>query len=162
MKLRLLVLTFFLAAALPTSVPALATPVPADFESVGDDRKAIEELLDTYTKAVSSKNQALFETLLLNKEIPFSDATSAVKANGADDGSQHYEMFRKGVFEGPAFTQRFEHIHIEQDGPLADVTLVFVNTSAGGSSWGWKTLQLLKVGGRWKIASEFYTGHSGG
>jgi len=40
------------------------------------------------------------------------------------------------------------------------VSLVFVNTSPQGSSWGWKTMQLLKVSGQWKIASEFYTGHA--
>lgn len=136
-------------------------PVPANFESVGDDRKAIEALLQTYTKAVSSKDEALFETILLNKNIPFSDAPSAIGANGAEAGTQHYESFRKSVFEGPPFTQRFQDVHIRQDGPVADVSLVFVNSSPQGSSWGWKTLQLLKVGGRWKIASEFYTGHPG-
>jgi hypothetical protein len=41
------------------------------------------------------------------------------------------------------------------------VSLVFVNTSPDGSSWGWKTMQLLKVSSQWKIASEFYTGHAG-
>jgi hypothetical protein len=139
---------------------AIAAPIPADFRSTGEDRRAIETLLDTYTRAVSGKDQALFETLLINKEIPFSDAPAAIKANGAERGTEGYESFRKDVFEGPAFTQRFQDIHIEQDGPLASVSLVFVNSSPQGSSWGWKTLQLLKVGGHWKIASEFYTSHA--
>jgi hypothetical protein len=153
----------FLAAvvSLAPLAAASAEPVPKSFESTGDDRKAIEVLLQTYTKAVSGKDQALFETLLLNKQIPFSDAYSAVAAKGAEQGTQHYESFRKGVFEGAPFTQRFQDVHIDQDGPMANVSVVFVNTTAQGSSWGWKTLQLLKVGGRWKIASEFYTGHPG-
>jgi len=134
---------------------------PASFDSAGEDRKAIEMVLENYTRAVSNKDEALFESLLLNENIPFSDAPSAINASGADQGTQHYDSFRKGVFEGPAFTQRFENIHIDQDGPLASVSLVFVNTSEKSSSWGWKTLQLLKVHGRWKIASEFYTGHAG-
>jgi hypothetical protein len=95
----------------------------------------------------------------LNKEIPFSDVSSATKAGGADHGTQHYDSFKRAVFGGPAFTQRFQDVHIDQDGPLAEVSLVFVNTSAQGSSWGWKTLLLLKVNGQWKIASEFYTSH---
>ena len=140
-------------------LPAAAEPILATFESTGEDRKAIEALLNSYTEAVSNKNQALFESLLLNKEIPFSDAASAIKANGAERGTQRYESFRQAVFEGPAFTQRFQDVHIQQDGPLANVSLVFVNSSAQGSNWGWKTLQLLKVDGHWKIASEFYTGH---
>ena len=138
-----------------------AESIPTRFAATTDDRKAIKALLETYTKAVSTKDQASFETLLLNKDIPFSDVPSAVRSEGAAKGTEHYEDFRKGVFEGPAFTQRFQNVHIQQDGPLADVSLVFVNKDSQGTSWGWKTLQLLKVGGRWKIASEFFTGHPG-
>lgn len=138
---------------------AQTTPIPHSFQSVGGDRAAIQALLDTYTKAVSTKDLALFETLLLNTSIPFSGAGQAIGAKGAVAGTQNYEDFRKGVFQGEPFTQRFQDIDIRQDGPLAQVSLVFVNTAADGSSWGWKTLQLLKVSGQWKIASEFYTGH---
>ena len=83
----------------------------------------------------------------------------AVKANGAVGGTQNYDGFRQGVFQGAPFTQRFQDVHIRQDGPLAQVSLVFINTAADGSSWGWKTMELLKVGGQWKIASEFYPNH---
>jgi len=75
-------------------------------------------------------------------------------SRGADEAGS-----RKEVFEGPPFTQIFRDVYIQQDGPLANVSLVFVNSSADGSSWGWKTMQLLKIDGRWKIASEFFTGH---
>jgi hypothetical protein len=159
--MRTWIAALLLSGSMPLLAPASAAPTAARFDSVGEDRKAIEVLLDTYTKAVSTKDQALFETLLLNKDIPFSDVPSAVKAQGAAHGTEHYESFRKGVFEGSPFKQHFQDIHIAQDGALADVSLVFVNSSAQGSSWGWKTLQLLKVSGRWKIASEFYTGHPG-
>ncbi|MEO8924366.1 MAG: hypothetical protein ABI330_16300, partial [Caldimonas sp.] len=57
------------------------------------------------------------------------------------------------------FTQRFKDVRIQQDGNLATVTLVFINTRPQSESWGWKALQLLKVDGVWKIASEFYTSH---
>ncbi len=134
----------------------LQPPVPSSFESTGPDRQAIETLLETYTRAVSTKDQALFESILLNKAIPFSDAGSAIKSNGAEGGTSRYDAFRKGVFEGAAFTQKFQDVHISQRGPLADVTLVYVNSSADGSGWGWKTMQLLKVAGHWKIASEFF------
>ncbi|WP_457354220.1 hypothetical protein [Sphingomonas sp. UYP23] len=148
-----------LAAPLSAVAPARATSIPPRFPSAGADRAAIQLLLDTYAKAVSSKDEALFETLLLNKSIPFSDVGSVVKAAGADPRTQHYDAFKKGVFGGLPFSQHFQGVHIQQDGALAAVSLVFVNRSASGSSWGWKTLQLLKIDGRWKIASEFYTGH---
>jgi hypothetical protein len=150
----------FTAVLLPLGA-VRAAPVPSSFASSGQDASQIKALLDTYTRAVSTKDEALFETLLLNKTIPFSDVGSAARSNGTAGGTSNYEAFRKGVFEGQPFTQRFERVHIEQDGSLAAVSLVFVNTASAGSSWGWKTLQLLKVAGRWKIASEFYTGHAG-
>ena len=146
----LIVMTFGLADAAPAATGLQGTEA---------DRKAIQALLDNYTKAVSTKNQALFETLLLNKQIPFSHVRSAVKRAAEEGGTENYEQFRKGVFEGPPFTQRFEDVHITQDGVLADVTLKFFNTSADGTSWGWKTMQLLEVDGHWKIASEFFTTH---
>ncbi|UAK25544.1 hypothetical protein [Sphingomonas nostoxanthinifaciens] len=102
----------------------------------------------------------MFETLLLNKNVPFAyvpDDSAAVARKGTAD----YEAFRKGVFEGEAFTQSFRDVSIAQDGNVADVRLVFVNTSPGSTSWGWKTMQLLKINGSWKIASEFFTSHAG-
>jgi Putative lumazine-binding len=136
-----------------------AEPIPSSFESVGTDRAAIMALLDNYTRAVSTKDQALFESLLLNKAISFSFANSAVKAPATEAGARSYESFRRSVFEGPPFTQKFQDISVRQDGPLASVSLVFVNSMPDGSSWGWKTMQLLKIDGHWKIASEFFTGH---
>jgi hypothetical protein len=97
--------------------------------------------------------------LLLDRDIPFSNATDATTGDGSAQATRRYESFRKGVFEGSSFTQRFQDIHIRQDRALAQVSLVFVNASKRRRSWGWKKLQLLKRGGHWKIASEFYTGH---
>ena len=154
------IIVAILATAAPlTLTPARGNLIPTNFEAHGADRRAIQALLGTYTKAVSTKNQPLFETLLLNKDVPFSDVSSAVQAKGAKGGTQRYEDFRRDVFGGPQFEQRFQDVHIDQDGALAQVSLVFVNTAADGQSWGWKTIQLLKVEGKWRIASEFYTGH---
>jgi len=142
--------------------PTAASPqplVPASFDSIAPDRAAIQALLDTYARAVATKDQHLFETLLLSQSIPFSSAEAAISTADRDDGTRNYPAFRKGVFEGAPFTQRFQDIHVKQDGALANVTLVFVNTQEGSTSWGWKALLLLKVAGTWKIASEFYTSH---
>jgi hypothetical protein len=140
---------------------AYADPIPASFASTGADRAAIEALLATYATSVSTKNEALFESLLLSKAIPFSGVGAIDQSSAAGLATANYASFREGVFKGAPFTQRFQDVHIDQDGRLAAVSLVFVNTTKDGCSWGWKTLQLLKVNGRWKIASEFYTGHPG-
>lgn len=153
----LLVMLTLVAAT--SSAPVWAAPIPNSFVATSVDKAAIDALLATYTKAVSTKNQQLFETLLLSKTIPFSSVSDAIGAPGGDH-TRNYEAFRKGVFEGAAFTQRFHDIHIQQDGALATVSLVFINTSAASSDWGWKSMQLLRIDGHWKIASEFYTGHA--
>jgi hypothetical protein len=146
------------------TAPAIAEPyrtaVPASFESRGEDRQAIGKLLENYTKAVSTKDQTLFESLILDKAIPFSGVPLLQKQGGAPVKTANYEDFRKGVFEGAPFKQEFEDVHIEQDGTLAQVSLVFVNTTAEDKTWGWKTMQLVKVNGQWKIAAEFFTGHN--
>ena len=155
--------TMAIAALLTTltALPVCADPIPTQFASTGEDRSAIEGLLTTYATAVSTKNEPMFEGLLLNKDISFSGVGAEDQSGSQSVATANYASFRKGVFQGPPFNQRFQDVHIDQDGRLASVSLVFVNSAADGASWGWKTLQLLKVGGRWKIASEFYTGHPG-
>lgn len=159
--MRFLCLSAVLVMSVTSAIAApYRTPVPATFESHGADRRAIVKLLDTYTKAVSTKDQALFETLLLDKGIPFSGVPLSGKGKDATVNTSHYEEFRKGVFEGEPFTQSFRDIHIKQDSTLAQVSLVFENTTATEKSWGWKTMELIKVDGRWKIAAEFFTGYN--
>ena len=153
-----------LAAALSAALfalPAWAEPIPSSFTSSGQDRSAIEALLADYTMAVSTKNEAMFRSLLLDTHIPFSSVGLRDPSDRQAVVTTNYDSFRTSVFQGAPFTQRFQDVHIEQDGRLASVSLVFINTAADGKSWGWKTLQLLKLGGHWKIASEFYTGHAG-
>jgi hypothetical protein len=80
---------------------ATSLAFPTRFDSEGYDRTAIETLLATYAHAVSTKNQALFEALLLDKTIPF----SAVSASGpvSRAGISNYESFRKRRLRGSAF-----------------------------------------------------------
>jgi len=77
--------------------------------------------------------------------------------------TRRYAGFRKTVFaSGVRYTQQFYNIHIERDGGLAQVSLDFVtkNAKSGRGGYGWKILQLIKVQGQWKIASELYTARS--
>lgn len=140
------------------TAPAYAGSSVQEFNPSASDRSAIATLLRTYTTAVSTKNQTMFESILLGKDIPLSYVPSSSTAM-TEHGTRGYEGFRKAVFGGAPFTQSFKDVHVHQDGNLANVTLVFVNVDARGSTWGWKTMQLLKADGTWKIASEFFTGH---
>jgi hypothetical protein len=163
MKSHHLCAAIFTISLLGANLAVAAPPLPAASipRPNSSDRQAIEALLASYTRCLNQHDEAGFRALLLDTRIPFAD----VKARaGADDPPElhHYEAFRRAVFaSGERFRQRFYDIHIEQHGPLAQVSLVFVTEQLTGrkkgSSTGWKVLQLVKVGDRWKIASELFT-----
>jgi hypothetical protein len=161
-------LLFSVLAVLGTAAPLGASPreaAPAylsQHQTNADDIRAIERLLETYTTSVTDADQAAFEALLLNEEVPFSSTDELVTphADGQSIDTRRYQRFRKAVFDsGVRYTQRFYNVHIQQDGDLAQVSLDFITkeTKSGRGGFGWKSLQLLKSQGRWKIASEIYT-----
>ena len=146
------------AALLPLLLGAAcvhATDAPAPAHA------AIVQVLETYRTAVSTGDEALFATTLLDDDIPF----HAVRAPGEVDpaldsrATRGVAAFRQSVFHGGRrYRQHFTDIRVAQDGALAQATLRFVTLRDDGSGGaGWKTLTLIDVGGRWKIASEFYT-----
>ena len=126
------------------------------------DRKAILDVLRTYTRAVNTGDQALFESQLLDEKIPFFGLGGTLPPSFEPrlESVQRYASFKQGFPKsGQEFSQRFYNIHIEQDGDLAQASLNFENApvaDSGGAN-GWKTIQMLKVAGHWKIASELYT-----
>jgi Putative lumazine-binding len=126
------------------------------------EKRAIEHVLSLYTTAVSKGDEATFSSILLNDQVPFSSTAELHldKAEADHLQTSRYAKFKQSVFEsGKHYQQQFYHVHIEQDGALAQASLDFVTQDAqtheGG--YGWKSLTLLKVDGQWKIASEFYT-----
>jgi hypothetical protein len=133
-----------------------------EHRTTADDVAAIERVLRAYTTSVTNGDKATFEALLLNEEVPFTstDELGTVGASARNVDTRRYPRFRKAIFEsGVQYTQRFYNVHIQQDGDLAQVSLDFVTKAvkSGGGGFGWKTLQLLKVSGQWRIASEIYT-----
>lgn len=141
-------------------IAALAITSP--LKAATDDDASIRALLDAYTGAVTRKDPAAFKALLLDERIPFS-YVDAGKGLNKDEDLRGYPDFRQAVFGGTErFSQTFDHVRIERDGALAAVTLHFQTRSVPGPGVfeGFKTLQLVKVGGSWKIASELFTGQT--
>jgi len=153
----------FALAIAPFATMAQEAPAfLSQHETSAEDRQAIGKLLETYTTSLTNGDKAAFEALLLNDQVPFSGdfelAGPGIGAKGIE--TRHYSNYRKSVFEsGKRYTQHFYNVHIDQDGTLAQVSLDFITqeTKTGGGSYGWKTLQLVKIQGQWKIASEFFT-----
>ncbi len=155
-----------LAAVVSTAMAV--PPAPAAFaghhEPTAEDGAAIQRLLDAYRAAVKAGDEAAFAALLLDDKVPFlavrTDALGRTAA--ADVDLARYADFRSAIFgTAQRYEQRFDNVRIAQDGALAQVSLDFVTVDAGTDrgGYGWKTLELLKVGGRWRIASEFFTAY---
>jgi hypothetical protein len=163
----ILLLTATHAHADPTEPSAAPTRPHADASETpspapAPDRAAIAQVLNNYTTAVTNGDEALFLTTLLDDQIPFfaagDVATQPPSLKSAD--THAFAAFKRAVFHtNTRYRQTFDHVAIEQDKSLACVRLHFITrvVSSGAAAEGWKTLQLLKVGDQWKIASEFYT-----
>jgi type IV pilus biogenesis protein CpaD/CtpE len=162
-RLLLCALIVLGAAAHLSATPRETAPAYlGQHRTTTDDIRAIESLLETYTTSVTNADKAAFEALLLNEEVPFSSTDELVtpRAGAQSTDTRRYQRFRKAVFEsGVRYTQHFYNVHIQQDGDLAQVSVDFITqeTQSGRGGFGWKLLQLLKIDGRWKIASEIYT-----
>ncbi len=141
--------------------PAQPPPYVGKHHSTPADHEAIAQVLEAYTQSVSTRDVSRFEALLLNRNIPFASTAIVNKADGSTAvDTRRYADFKAAVFDsGEALSQEFYNVHIAQDGDLAQASLDFVTTrtATGRGGYGWKVLHLLKVGGQWKIASEFYT-----
>lgn len=158
--------TTFASTMTMTNPATAATPAPIDFQShylsSAEDKLAIERLLNSYTTAVSTGDGKTFATLLLDEQVPFMAVRGVadIASNDAAPDTRRYADFYQGVFaSGRKLEQAFFNIKISQDGALAQVSLDFITREAGTQKggFGWKLLHLLKVNGKWKIASEFYT-----
>jgi len=126
------------------------------------DARGIKALLTAYTQSVSQGDRARFESQLLDTHIPFYGVGGGRLKDVGLATIQDYAGFRQAIFDGGVqFKQRFSNVSIEQVGNLAQVTLDY-ETAKQDEAYegkGWKVMQLIKVGGQWKIASEFFTGY---
>ena len=131
--------------------------------ATAEDQRAIEVLLNNYTRSVTEGDSQLFESQLLHRSIPFSYVDEDASFNPSATSVSDYAGFKASVFDsGQRFHQSFSHVEIRQDANLAQVSLDFETRSdtTGKGARGWKVLQLLRVQGHWKIVSELYTAYS--
>lgn len=167
-SLAILVMTFLLLCTANVRGAPLAQTFDAATHNKpkAQDEAAIRKLLANYTASLSTGNREAFELQLLDLNIPFAYVQSGDKtvSNPGLAAFQDYASFRKVIFgSGKRYQQRFSNISIEQVGNLAQVSLDY-QTALQGDKYegsGWKVMQLIKLNGQWKIASEFFTGYDG-
>jgi hypothetical protein len=131
---------------------------------VHEQSNSIEKVLETYYTAVTQRDEALFLTTLLDKNILFFSVgdSNSVDPELTTAKMQDYKAFSQRIFHSEErYRHTFERIQIAQEGVLATASLYFTTYRlvTGGTSRGWKTLQLVKVAAEWKIVSEIHTVH---
>lgn len=152
-------------AAPADSAPAASTQLLKDTHVNApspEDQILILQLLTQYTSSVNDGDARRFESLLLDQNIPFSGVSKDFGTSADLASVQNYQGFKQALFgDGKRFKQRHSNVKIEQVGLLAQVSLDYETAlqDEAYSGKGWKVLHLLKVGGHWKIASEFYVGY---
>jgi hypothetical protein len=98
-----------MAAPLGASPREAAPAYLSQHQTNAEDIRAIGKLLETYTTSVTNADQAAFEALLLNEEVPFSstDELATPHADGQSIDTRRYRRFRQAVFDSRVrYTQR--------------------------------------------------------
>ncbi|MDJ1494842.1 nuclear transport factor 2 family protein [Cytophagaceae bacterium DM2B3-1] len=128
---------------------------------------ALSILVDTYSQSVATRDSATFYGLFNDGSVMWgavlSERTQSkeqeVKGTTASnyfEGS--YKRFMRGLFRYESCEDKFENIHIIEDGSVASITMDYSFWANGSmTNWGSKYLSLIKRDGKWKITSVIYS-----
>ena len=137
--------------------------------STPEDRRAIEQVVADFQKALKTKDMLLLHSLMLTGDIPFSSPASpeAVRnirekfdptANGLRAGG--FYSFANFIREAKVpVEERFYNIKITQDKHVAWVMFDYEFVADGKvSNYGIETWQMMQnLEGKWKIASVWWS-----
>lgn len=117
------------------------------------DKKEIHRIIDVYSKCVIEKDSATFYDLFNDGRVTW---CAAIKGGDYFEGS--YKGFMRGLYKYKHSEDKFDKIHIVEDGTVASVTMDYSFWAEGKmTNWGGKYLTLIKRDGKWKITSVIYS-----
>lgn len=149
-----------------------AADVPAHIgrhTSTLEDRRAIEQVVADFQKALKTKDMRLLHSLMLNGDIPFSSPASpeavrnirekfdpnatALRAGGFYDFARFIRVSKVPVEE------RFYNVKITQDKHVAWVMFDYEFVADGKvENYGIETWQMMQdIEGKWKIGSVWWS-----
>lgn len=133
------------------------------------DKAAINEIIKLYSESVIKKDSVTFYNLFNDGTVTWCAAlkdksqSKEVEKYGAEKaGSNYFSGSYKGFLRalfGPKSTEdKFDNVHIIEDGTVASVTMDYSFWSNNKmTNWGGKYLTLIKRDGKWKITSVIYS-----
>jgi hypothetical protein len=168
MRRAFLLFNLLLAAALlgcqSAALPAHGAP---------EHRLAIEQVLNSFGRAIAEKNKALYMSLFFSDkpgEIGWQYVSEdtrlaqirkkkpdAIKARRIP-GNNFVSLIDESVGTNESREEKFFNVHIDTDGEIASVLFDYEFYAAGKkTNWGKEHWQLVRTERGWKIPSVVYT-----
>ena len=134
-----------------------------------NNKKEIYTIINQYSKSVIKRDSLVFYDLFnegtviwcgaikdrsQNKEIEI----KGIEKSGSNYFSGSYKGFLRSLFSHQSTEDKFDNIHIIEDGTVASVTMDYSFwADSKMTNWGEKYLTLIKRDGKWKITSVIYS-----
>lgn len=134
-----------------------------------DSNKQIGKIIDNYTQSVIKRDSITFYNLFNDETVIWCAAlkdrsqgkeieSKGLQEAGSNYFSSTYKGFMRSLFRYEETEDKFDNIHITEDGTVATVNMDYSFWANGRmTNWGCKYLTLIKKDGNWKIASVLYS-----
>ncbi|OXE99983.1 putative lumazine-binding protein [Flavobacterium araucananum] len=133
------------------------------------DKQEISAIINQYSESVIKKDSITFYTLFNEGTVTWCAAikdksqSKEIEKKGLEKAGTNYftgsyKGFLRGLFKYESTEDKFDNIHIIEDGTVAAVTMDYsfwANNKM--TNWGGKYLTLIKRDGKWKITSVIYS-----
>ena len=138
-------------------------------QQIADDKKAIRALIEVYSKSVIERDSIAFYALFNNGPVTWCAAVKdrsqakeiekkGTKKAGSNYFSGSYKGFMRSLYRFKTTEDKFDNIHIIEDGTVASVTMDYSFWGDNNmTNWGGKYLMLIKRDGQWKITSVTFS-----
>ena len=134
-----------------------------------DNKKEINAIINQYSDSVIKKDSIAFYSLFNDGNVTWCAAlmdksqNKEIETKGIEKASSNYfsgsyKGFLRSLFSHQFTEDKFDNIHIIEDGTVASVTMDYSFWADNKmTNWGGKYLTLIKRDGIWKITSVIYS-----
>ena len=134
-----------------------------------DNRKEIYSIINQYSESVIKRDSLTFYSLFNDGNVIWCGAIKdrsqikeielkGIEKAGSNYFSGSYKGFLRSLFRHQSTEDKFDNIHIIEDGTVASVTMDYSFWADNKmTNWGGKYLTLIKRDGKWKITSVIYS-----
>lgn len=134
-----------------------------------DNKKEINAIIEKYSESVIKRDSIAFYDLFNDGTVTWCAAlmdksqNKEIETNGKEKARSNYfsgtyKGFMRSLFRHQSTEDKFDNIHIIEDGTVAAVTMDYSFWADNKmTNWGGKYLTLIKRDGKWKITSVIYS-----